>query len=224
MPEGRKIRIGCFIIGVIMATTLSSCTQIPADQLPGYVTVDVSKNIYPEVLTTPAKEVTFPLASEDLRDIQILEEKFNAEENCAGLAAPQIGIGKKIIIFAVPDGPDLRKWRPDLTQTMDKTLWINPSYEGIGDEKQEDYEACFSVPAMAGLVSRYKRIRYRAYTIDGKLVEGEAEGFLARAIQHETDHVWGKLYTHYVKDGKLINIEEYRKMRAEAIKTGKPVE
>jgi peptide deformylase len=182
------------------------------------VTVDLKENVWPDVLTVPAKEVAFPLTPEELRDIQILEAKFDAEENCAGLAAPQIGIAKKIIIFSVPSDPDLKKWRPDLTQTMGKTLWINPSYEGIGDEKHEDYEACFSIPAMAGPVSRYKRIRYRAYTVDGKLVEGKAEGFLARAIQHETDHVWGKLYIDYVEQGKLINIEEYRKMRAEAIK------
>jgi peptide deformylase len=203
-----------------MATTLTSCTQIPADQLPDYVTIDINDKNYPPVLITPAKEMTFPLTPEDLRDIRILEAKFEGEVNCSGLAAPQIGIGKKIIVFSAPDDPDIKKWRPDLTQTMDKTIWINPSYEGIDSEKHEDYEACFSVLKMAGPVSRYKRIRYRAYTVEGKLLEGEAEGFLARVIQHEIDHVLGKLYTDYVAQGKLIEMETYRKMRAEAIKAG----
>lgn len=189
--------------------------------LPDYILINVQTHEAPPVLRTSAKEVSFPLTPEDTDHIRTLEAKYDQEKNCAGLAAPQIGIAKQIIVFAAPDNPELRKWRPDFTQTMEKTIWINPSYEGIGTEKNEDYEACFSVPDIAGPVKRYKKIRYQAYTVTGDLVEGVAEGFLARLIQHETDHINGKLFIDYVPEGQLLTIEEYRKKRAEAMEARK---
>lgn len=196
-------------------TTLSSCSHPP---LPDYKVLDITKKRAPAVLKTPAKKLSFPLTPEDLNDIRILEAKYDGEKNCAGLAAPQIGIAKQIIVFAAREDPDLKKWRVDFTQTMDKTIWINPSYEGIGVEKNEDYEACFSVLEVAGPVKRYKKIRYQAYTTTGELVEGTAEGFLARIIQHEADHVNGKLFIDYVPEDQLMKITDYRKKRAEALK------
>ncbi|MBM3467965.1 MAG: peptide deformylase [Alphaproteobacteria bacterium] len=187
------------------------------DSLPGYSLIDLENKHKTPILITPAQELSFPLSSTDLRDISILEAKFDQEKNCAGLAAPQIGIGKQIIVFAAPGDPDVKKWRSDFTQTMDKTIWINPVYEGIGQEKNEDYEACFSVPEVAGPVMRYKSIKFQAYTPTGDLVEGTAEGFLARIIQHEVDHVKGILYINYVPDGHLLKIEEYRRKRAAAM-------
>jgi peptide deformylase len=203
---------------VIMAITLSSCTYVPGDPLPDYSVLSYEKNEKPQVLITPAKKLSFPLVPEDLNDVKILEGKFDNEKNCAGLAAPQIGIAKQIIVFAAPYNPDLAKWRQDFTQTMEKTIWINPTYVGVGEDKHEDYEACFSVLEMAGPVRRFKIIKYQAYTIDGDLVEGQAEGFLARIIQHEVDHVNGKLFVDYVPKDKLLKIEEYRQRRAQAIK------
>jgi len=187
--------------------------------LPDYVTINWQTDEVPTVLKTPAHKLSFPLTPEDLNDIKILEAKFDQEGNCSGLAAPQIGIAKQIIVFAAPDNPDLKKWRLDFTQTMGKTIWINPSYKGVGADKNEDYEACFSVPEMAGPVMRYKTIRYDAYTIMGKHVEGTAEGFLARIIQHEIDHINGTLFIDYVPDGRLLTIEEYRQKRAKTMET-----
>jgi peptide deformylase len=100
---------------------------------------------------------------------------------------------------------------------MDKTIWINPSYESVGEDKQEDYEACFSVLEVAGPVKRYKKIRYKAFTMDGEPVEGLAEGYLARLIQHETDHINGTLYIDYVPREKLLKVEEYRQKRRDAM-------
>lgn len=185
--------------------------------LPNYLAVNLETNQNPEILRRVAQPLTFPLSKEDLRDIKILEAKFDWEENCAGLAAPQIGISKKIMVFAAPDNPDLRKFRPDFTQSMNKTLWINPTYEGIGTDIHADYEGCFSVKNVAGLVKRYKKIRYNAQTLSGDFVEGEAEGFLARIIQHETDHLNGKLFIDLVASGDLMTLEDYRKMRAAAM-------
>lgn len=199
-------------------TLLSSCTLNQGKPLPDYSVVNLATNQKPAVLVTPAQRLSFPLTSEDINDVRILEAKFDEEKNCAGLAAPQIGIPKQIIVFAAPENQDLKKWRSDFTQYMDKTIWINPSYKGIGEGKKEDYEACFSVLDAAGPVKRYNKIQYTAYTINGELVEGTAEGFLARIIQHETDHVNGKLFIDYVPEDQLMKIEEYRKKRVEALK------
>lgn len=194
-------------------------TSTPLDKegpLPPYVTIKAVKEDNP-ILRTASAVLTFPLTLEDKRDIHILERKYDAEANCTGLAAPQIGIQKKIIIFAVNDSPELRKWRPDATQFMPKTIWINPSYQPIGTQMHEDFEACFSVENYAGMVPRYKRITYQAYTIEGVEVTGVAEGFLARAIQHETDHINGILFTDRAHPQSIMSLEEYRQLRANKI-------
>jgi peptide deformylase len=149
------------IIGVLMASI--SYASKPENFAPQpYVVYDM-KEQRPSVYSKVAEELRFPLSHEDMADVQTLEQQFDHEENCAGLAAPQIGISKQIIIFAAPENPDLRKFRPDFTQTMPKTIWINPEYTGIEESGiSEDYEACFSVPAVAGEVPRYNKIKYRA--------------------------------------------------------------
>ena len=89
---------------------------------------------------------------------------------------------------------------------MPKTLWINPTYEGIESEgKHADWEACFSVPDMAGFVKRYKKINYTAFDKDGNLVSGSCEGFLARIIQHETDHLNGVLFVDRAEEGNIMS-------------------
>ncbi len=202
---------------LLMGCETMSINTIESSPLPNYVVVNLEKNQNPEILRQVAKSLIFPLSEEDLIDIQILEAKFDGEENCAGLSAPQIGISKKVMIFAAPDNPDLKKFRPDFTQSMDKAIWINPSYQPIGKDMHEDYEGCFSVENVAGLVNRHKKIRYRAQSISGEFIEGDAEGFLARIIQHETDHLNGKLFIDLVPKDKLMTLDEYRKMRAAAM-------
>lgn len=98
---------------------------------------------------------------------------------------------------------------------MPKTLWVNPSYEPVSNEMHEDYEGCFSVADLGGRVKRFKRIKYTAYLIDGTKVEGIAEGFLARIIQHEIDHIRGVLFIDKVTDGKVFSLSEYRRLRDE---------
>jgi peptide deformylase len=182
-----------------------------------YISLDPVTREIPAVLITVAKVLSFPLTEEDRRDIQILEQQYDSEDNCAGLAAPQIGISKQVIVFSAPEDPQLKKWRKDFTQTMEKTIWINPSYEALGEKMHEDYEGCFSTADLAGPVKRYCKIRYKAYTVEGVLVEGIAEGFLARIMQHEIDHVHGKLFIDYVPADQLLTVDEYRKKRAAAM-------
>lgn len=205
----------------------SQCTSLKENQmsatLPSYIVINDSNCPNREVLETPAQPFTFPLSAEDLTIIKTLEAKYDAEENCSGLAAPQIGFSKQAIIFALDDDPGLKKWRPDISDTMPKTIWLNPTYEPVGDDKHTDYESCFSIGDMAGPVARYKTIRYEAYRVDGTKAEGIARGFLARIIQHEIDHTRGILYSRYVPEGQLLPVEEYRRMRKEAMEKGRSV-
>ena len=189
--------------------------------LPDYVSFDIlNGGTLPEILQKPTKKLTFPLSDEDKKDLEILEAKFDQEEGCSGLAGPQINISKAILVFSAPDNPDLKKFRNDFTQSMDKQIWINPSYTPIESAgKNDDYEACFSVDGIAGLVSRYKKIKYEAYDAEGILVKGEAEGFLARIIQHEIDHLNGVLFIELAYPDSVKPIEVYREERRRKIES-----
>ncbi len=213
------------LIVASLVLMLSGCTvstvKLPviSNDLPDYVVIndDTCKN--KDVLRLKAKRFKFPLNKEDLYDIAVLNAKYEQEENCAGLAAPQIGISKAIIIFEVQNDAELKKWRPDLTQGMEKSIWLNPSYTPISEEKHRDYEGCFSVKDTAAAVERYKKIKYQACDLDGNLIEGTAEGFLARAIQHEIDHINGILYIDIAVPGTTMSMDEYRKIRRSTMKS-----
>ena len=204
----RFARAASLIVSALLVTSCS--TKQPIDlSLPDYMMTDSP------VLHEQGKDFTFPLTKEDLKDLALLEAKFDSEKNCAGLAAAQIGIGKRAIIFAAPDDPELKKFRKDFVQTMPKTLWLNPSFSPIGIEMTKDWEACFSVKGIVGLVPRYKKVRYMAWTKNGQKVTGIAEGFLARIIQHEIDHSLGILFTS--KAVKIMSMDAYRTMRTKQI-------
>lgn len=187
-------------------------------QLPDYVVLNDETCEKRHILTKPSQTLTFPLSPEDLEDIKTLEAKYDQEENCAGLAAPQIGIHKRIIVFAVVGSEELKKWRKDLSDTMPKTIWINPSFEPVGHEMNTDYEGCFSVDNMVGEVPRYKTIRYEAFTPEGEKIEGVAHGFLARLIQHEVDHTMGYCFVHRTEKSNVMTREDYHALRERVIK------
>jgi peptide deformylase len=113
----------------------------------------------------------------------------------AGLAAPQIGVDLALVIFGFaknqryPDAPP-----------VPETVLINPTIEPLGDAEEEGWEGCLSVPGLRGVVPRYARIRYRGVDPKGVPIEREAEGFHARVVQHECDHLIGKLYPMRVRD------------------------
>ncbi|QQV74545.1 Peptide deformylase [Rickettsia tillamookensis] len=212
----QKLKITFLLFSIIFITGCKSNMKNENNiSLPEYITLNLEtlNNSEAKTIRIKAKTLNFPLSAEDLRDVSILEKKYDQEENCAGLAAPQIGISKCIIIFAVHENEELKKWRPDLTDTMPKTIWINPSYKAIGAEKHEDYEGCFSVENATGPVARFKKIHYQAYDINGNQIQGIAEGFLARVIQHEIDHLNGKVFLDYVAPEKRMSKEEYLDMR-----------
>lgn len=185
---------------------LGGCSKQP---LPDYVVVNDPKCVNAHILRKKSADVTFSLSSEDQHIADQLEEKFDQEKNCAGLAAVQIGVLKRVIVFAVPDDHALKERRTDLLQTMPKTLWFNASYEPVGNEKVIDYEGCFSVNNIAGPVERHKTIKYKAFLKDGTVVEGTATGFLARVIQHEIDHTNGILCVDRMDPKEILTMSEY---------------
>ena len=115
--------------------------------------------------------------------------------NGAGLAAPQIGVDLQFVIFGFrqndryPDAPP-----------VPETVLLNPRIEPIGGEEEEGWEGCLSVPGMRGVVPRHARIRYSGFDLEGAPIEREADGFHARVVQHECDHLVGKLFPMRIRD------------------------
>ena len=113
----------------------------------------------------------------------------------AGLAAPQIGVGLQVVIFGIEHNPRY----PD-AETVPQTVLINPVLTPVGNEIEEGWEGCLSVPGMRGVVPRHARIRYRGFDQYGHVIEREVDGFHARVVQHECDHVIGVLYPMRIRD------------------------
>ncbi len=113
----------------------------------------------------------------------------------AGLAAPQIGVDLQLVIF----GFSRNDRYPDASP-VPETVLLNPVIEAIDSVEEEGWEGCLSVPGMRGVVSRLARIRYRGVDLDGRPIEREAEGFHARVVQHECDHLVGTLYPMRIRD------------------------
>jgi peptide deformylase len=112
-----------------------------------------------------------------------------------GLAAPQIGVDLQLVIFGFehsdryPDAPP-----------VPRTILLNPLITPLAMDKEEGWEGCLSVPGMRGVVSRYTRIRYTGFDPAGVPIDREAEGFHARVVQHEFDHLIGRLYPSRIED------------------------
>jgi len=126
-----------------------------------------------------------------------------AELNGAGLAAPQIAVSQRVMIFGVAENPRY----PDV-EAVPETVLINPEVTLLDQEQESGWEGCLSVPGMRGLVPRYKSIRYRGYDQKGELIEREAHGFHARVVQHELDHLDGVLYPQRIKDMRNFGFED----------------
>lgn len=116
-------------------------------------------------------------------------------QNGAGLAAPQIGVGQRVVIFGLERNPRY----PD-AEPVPYTELINPVLTPLSEELEEGWEGCLSVPGLRGVVPRYRRVRYRGLDPTGATIEREVEGFHARVVQHECDHLDGILYPMRVRD------------------------
>ena len=128
---------------------------------------------------------------------QLVDDMFETMKAAqgAGLAAPQIGVDLRLVIF----GYERNARYPD-APPVPPTVLLNPEIEPLGPELEEGWEGCLSVPGLRGVVPRVARIRYRGFDLEGRAIEREAEGFHARVVQHECDHLDGVLYPMRVKD------------------------
>lgn len=118
-----------------------------------------------------------------------------AEAGGVGLAAPQVAIDLQLVVFGFersaryPDAPP-----------VPTTVLVNPVIEPLGAEEEDGWEGCLSVPGLRGLVPRWRRIRYSGFDPGGRPIAREAEGFHARVVQHECDHLIGRLYPTRMRD------------------------
>ena len=126
-----------------------------------------------------------------------------AAETGVGLAAPQIGESLRLIVFGMQDNPRYPGREPVPT-----TVLLNPQITPIGEEMEEDWEGCLSLPEMRGWVPRHRHILYTGFDAEGRPIEREASGFHARVVQHEVDHLDGILFPQRMPDMSRFGFEK----------------
>lgn len=126
--------------------------------------------------------------------IQDMHDTMEAMDG-AGIAAPQIGVGLRVVIFGVGKNPRY----PDAEQ-VPYTVLVNPTLTPLGDEMEDGWEGCLSVPGLRGIVPRFARLHYTGFDQFGNAIDRVASGFHARVVQHECDHLDGILYPMRIKD------------------------
>ena len=147
----------------------------------------------PRLLQTavPVRDFATPALQE------LIEDMFDtmAAAGGVGLAAPQIGVGLQLVIF----GFEASARYPD-AGAVPQTILINPLITPLGDAEESAWEGCLSVPGLRGEVPRHARIRYQGFAADGSAIDRTVEGFHARVVQHECDHLIGRLYPTRMRD------------------------
>lgn len=159
---------------------------------PSMPVVDLDKS-YPALLSL----------AEDMKDTM-------EEEGGVGIAAPQIGCNQRVILFGFEANS---RYPKELSVPF--TFLINPTIKILSNEMVEAWEGCLSVPGLRGLVSRYNHIEYSGYGLDGELITRVVEGFHARVVQHECDHLDGILYPERLRDLKHFGFEDALELRSE---------
>ena len=135
----------------------------------------------------------------------LINDMFETMEEASGvgLAAPQIGVDLALVIFGFHSSE-----RYPEAPAVPRTILLNPTIEPLDAAEEDGWEGCLSVPGMRGWVPRYTRIRYRGVDPDGRPIDREAEGFHARVVQHECDHLIGKLYPMRIRDFRKFGYTE----------------
>ena len=152
------------------------------------------------VLRERAREIENPAALEIQTLIRDMVETMEDADG-AGLAAPQVHVPLRLVIFHVPDA---RAEDEGDEAPVPLTVLINPVIEPLTEEKEMGWEGCLSVPGLIGAVPRFTRIRYAGFGPDGSPIDRVAEGFHARVVQHECDHLDGMLYPQRMTDLSLL--------------------
>lgn len=177
-----------------MANTIQLDEFVPPNSP---ILIQVAKSIFPEEIGSQALNDNI----DKMLKVAFGEQQDGGKPLLVGLAAPQIGISKRIILVdVIADGKG---------KVGDLRLYINPEIIWMSDDQMEWYEGCFSTSRVCGIVSRPNRIKIRALTREGKIVEEEHSGYTARIFQHEIDHLNGKEFvTHISDDEKLHWVEK----------------
>ncbi len=170
------------------------------------------------VLSVPARLVRDPTSPEVHRLVADMIETMEDADG-AGLAAPQVHVPWRVVIFREP-GDEIADSEASAAESDDSAsvsrekplvVLINPEVEPIGEEMELGWEGCLSVPGLIGRVPRHRRIRYRGLTPEGRSIERVVEGFHARVVQHECDHLEGILYPQRMTDlSELIFQDQVR--------------
>lgn len=154
------------------------------------------------VLRRKAEAVADPTAEDVRRLVGDMIDSLD-DSGGVGLAAPQIHVSRRVVIFRVPTPEG---------KSGELSVLINPEVELLPGAVATGWEGCLSVPGLRGAVPRATRIRYRGFDLAGKLVDREAEGYHARIVQHECDHLDGVLYPQRMADFRLLAfVEEWRR-------------
>lgn len=158
-----------------------------------------------EKLATPSLPVTNFTNGEIKELINDMQDTMK-DKGGIGIAAPQIDCNLRVIIFGFENSQRYPNEKP-----IPFTILINPVIEMLSDETVDGWEGCLSVPGLRGLVPRYKKINYQGYDIDGNTISRTVEGFHARVVQHEYDHIDGILFPRRIKDMKFFGFEDEMK-------------
>jgi len=158
------------------------------------------------VLLKPASPVT-NIRAPEIREL--IQDMFDSLEAVGGvgLAAPQIAVGLQVVIVKIPKARMALEENQSVENVGPKTF-INPTIEGIGAADQLGWEGCLSVPGLRGLVPRYPSIHFTAQDPEGNEIDQVIDGFYARVLQHECDHLSGILYPQRMTDLKHLVYEE----------------
>ncbi len=134
---------------------------------------------------------------------RLVEDMIETMEDAGGtgIAAPQVHEPRRVVVFRVPEE---RVTEMPGDSAQDLTVLVNPVVELLGQERALGWEGCLSVPGLRGVVPRHLRIRYRGLGLDGEPIDREVEGFHARVVQHECDHLDGVLYPQRMTDHRLL--------------------
>ena len=185
------------------------------------------------ILSRPADPVEDPTAPEIRRLVENMLETMRDADG-AGLAAPQVHVPRRVVMFSVPaarqareDGEDdgASAEDPDAEAAdVPLTVLVNPVVEALTERKQYGWEACLSVPGLAGQVPRFTAVRYRGLGLDGREIVREAQGFHARVVQHECDHLDGVLYPQRMTDLSTLVFTSEMKHLVEGDEPVQPIE
>ena len=169
------------------------------------------------VLAVQAAPVSDPMAPEIRRLVNDMIETM-MDANGAGLAAPQVHVPLRVVVFQAPAERTPEPALPGeeaFDHTAPLTVLVNPEIDILDPAPKGGWEGCLSVPGLRGWVERPAHIRYRGFGLDGKLIERTARGFHARVVQHECDHLDGRLYPSRMSDiSKLVFESEIRHFMA----------